>query len=145
MALTAIERRQRPDVVTTTGGRQGGGKTGAMAGLGAGAVLGGLAAAAVPGAAPAAIAMGAVGGAGAGSSLGGMLGEKVKPTQEASSAMQRRAVAQAPQQINGSEKIKEAIMALHEAPPDAQQQYAPQLVQGYLASLAKERNGAGSV
>jgi hypothetical protein len=140
MAINPVELRLRQETGTTTGARKGGGQFGTMAGLVGGAALGG-AAAAVPGAAPAAIAMGALGGAGGGSALGGMLGEKVKPSSEGTTAIDRRIQAQSTPQVSGSEKLRDSIMALHEAPPEIKQQYAQPLVSAYFASLAKERSG----
>jgi hypothetical protein len=110
-----------------------------MAGLAAGAALGGMAATG----GTAAIAMGAMGGAGAGASLGGLIGEKVKPTKEQSTAIDRRIAAGTPAQATGSQKLRDSIMALHEAPPEVRREYAQPLVSAYLTSLAKERSGGG--
>lgn len=141
MAIAPIELRQRPDQVRNTAAKKGFGEAGTLGGLGGGAALGGLAAAAVPGATPAAIAMGAVGGGATGASLGGLVGEKIKPTTQASTAVDRRIQAQSTPQVSGSEKLRDSIAALREAPPEVKQQYAQPLVSSYLAALAQERGG----
>ena len=142
MALQQVQQVAPQDVTKTTKARTGGGKFGTLAGLAAGAALG---AAAVPtGGTTAAIAMGGIGGAGGGAALGGLLGEKVRPGREASTAIDRRIQSQGPQMVHSetSEKLKQSLMALHQAPPEVKQQYAPTLVNAYLTSLGKD-NGTG--
>jgi hypothetical protein len=143
MAIKQVQQVGPQDVVKSTGGRKGGGKFGTMAGLATGAALGAVVAG-TGGAALPAIAMGGMTGAATGASLGGLIGEKIKPGREASTAIDRRIQAAGPQMVQSetSEKLKQSLMALHEAPPEVKSQYAPQLVNAYLKSLGND-NGTG--
>lgn len=140
MPINQLEFRAPQDRAIERRAKEGGGKFGTVAGLGAGAALGGMAAAAVPGAAPAAIAMGAVGGAGAGASLGGLVGEKVKPSTQGSTAIERRIVSQAPQP-SASQTLRDSLAALGQAPDPIKREYGPPLAQSYLAALKQEGGG----
>lgn len=88
--------------------------------------------------------MGAISGAGAGSALGGLLGERVRPGREASTAVERRLQGAGPQliQSEASHKLKDSLAALREAPVEAKREYARPLLSAYLASLAKDNGGA---
>jgi hypothetical protein len=117
--------------------RKGGGGIGQAIGGVVGGVAGGVAG--IPGG-PAAIAGGAIAGTAAGASVGGMIGERIKPTREGSSTAMQRRVMGTPQMMQSerTQKLRESILALHQQPPEVQQQYAPTLVQGYLKSLADD-------
>lgn len=130
-----------PDVEKSTSGRKSGGKFGTMAGLAAGAIGAGAVAATGGAALPAVIGAGAAGGM-TGASLGGLLGESIRPGREASTAIERRIQTQGPQPIksDASEKLRQSLVALHDAPPEVKSQYAPTLLNAYLMSVT----GAGN-
>jgi hypothetical protein len=123
--------------VQTSGGSSGSeglGKYGAIAGaLGAAAVVGsgGAAAPAVLGA------------AGSGAALGGLVGGVVDPGKQAESPMQRRLDSTEPQMLHSenSQRLRDSILALHQAPPEVQNQYAPTLLNAYLTSLHQDKVG----
>lgn len=139
MAQNAVQFIQRPEEVTTTKGKAGGGKWGQIAGTLGGAALGAAATVATGGAAAPAIAMGALGGAGAGGALGGGIGEIIKPTKEGSTAMERRMQAMGPQiqQSQHSQQLKQSLVALQSQPDHIKAQYAKPLVDAYMTSAAK--------
>jgi hypothetical protein len=116
-----------PEVVEKKG-KKGGGGFGQAAGAVVGGVVGGMATGGA----------GAIGGAAGGASLGAMVGEKIKPTVAGESAMARRAELAQPEMVqsSSSEKIKEALMALHSQPPEVKQEYAPPLLAAYLKANA---------
>jgi hypothetical protein len=142
MALQAANFIPAQDKVTTTKGRKGGGKWGTVAGLAAGAALGALTVGTGGAAAP--LAMAALSGGATGAGLGGMIGEAIRPTKEGSSSIERRLASLGPQMIQSdtSQKLRGSLMALHEAPPAAKQQYAQPLLSAYMTSLAKDNQRA---
>ncbi len=123
-------------------GHSGGGKFGTLGGLAAGAALGATVAA-TGGAALPAIALAGAGGAATGASLGGLLGEELDKTKQGTSAIERRLDSTAPQLIHSdrSETLKQSLMALHEAPQEIRDQYAPPLLDAYMTSLHQDNVG----
>jgi Sec-independent protein translocase protein TatA len=138
MAQNAVQFIQRPEEVTTTKGKSGGGKWGQIAGAVAGAALG-AAAAGATGGVGAPVAMAALSGAGAGGALGGSLGEIIKPTKEASTAIERRIQAQGPQmqQSQHAAQLKQSLAALQTQPDHIKAQYTKPLLDAYMTSAAK--------
>lgn len=135
MALQAVQTIAPQDKVKSSGGRKGGDKFGAIAGaIGAGAIVasGGAAAPAVLGA------------AGTGAALGGLAGGAIRPERQASTAIERRMQTQGPQLVHSetSEKLKNSLMALHEAPAVAKRQYAQPLLTAYMTSVAQDNQRA---
>lgn len=120
--------------------REGWGKRGQMAGAVVGGVIGGMAAGAASGGAGTAV--GAMGGAAAGASLGGMIGERLRPSREGQTAIERRAAA-APQMIQSeaAEKLKQSIAALSTQPQELQQQYMKPLIEAYAQSVGQKQGG----
>lgn len=139
MGQNAVQFIQRPEEVTTTKGKSGGGKWGQIAGTLGGAALGAAATVATGGAAAPAIAMGALGGAGAGGALGGSLGEIIKPTKEGSTAIERRMQAMGPQmqQNNHAAQLKQSLVALQSQPDNVKAQYTKPLVDAYMTTMSK--------
>lgn len=128
-----------PPSVTTPGkkAKSGGGQFGQAAGAVIGGVIGGVAGAAAGGvgAAP-----GALGGAAAGAGLGGALGNAIDPARGGQDAITRRLESQAPQiqHSQQSEALKQSLLSLQTQPPEIQKEYAPPLVQAYVASIARD-------
>ena len=139
MAITPVQYVQRPEEVSTTKGKAGGGKWGQIAGTLGGAVLGGAAIAATGGTAAPAVAMGALGGAATGGSLGGLLGESIKPTKEGTTAMERRMQTMGPQmtQSNHADTLKQSLVALQTQPDHLKAEYTKPLVNAYMTASAK--------
>lgn len=104
-----------------------------------GAVIGGVAGA-VAGSGWGSVA-GAAAGASSGASVGNMIGEGISPSKQGSTSIERRLSAGTPAPLTGSEKLKQSIMALHQAPEDVRREYAAPLVSSYLDALTKERTG----
>lgn len=139
--------------VETKEGSAGGsafGKIAPIAGaLGAAALIAGTGGAAAPvagasaGAAGGASAASILGGAGSGAALGGLLGNAVDRANPGTDPIQRRIDATQPQIVHSenSQKLRESIMALHQAPPEVQNQYAPTLLNAYLTSLHQDKVG----
>ncbi len=106
-----------------------------------GGIAGGVAGAATG---PAGATVGAIGGTAAGASLGNTLGEMIQPGRAGSTAIERRAQAPGPQMIQSesSQKLRDSLMALHEAPQQAKQQYAQPLLTAYMQSIANDNQRA---
>lgn len=138
MAISSVQYNPVQKAIETRE-KKGGGGIGQAAGLVAGAALAGGAAAATGGTALP-IAAAAMGGAGGGAALGGMLGEKISPSRQGSTAMDRRMSAAGPQLIQSepTKRLRESIMALNGQPDDIKQQYGPTLVNGFMSSLAQD-------
>ena len=117
-------------------GKSGGSKFGSIAGAAIGGTIGGLAAGAATGGMG--TAQGAMMGAGAGAGLGGMVGNLISPAKAAQEAMSRRVELSQPQmaQSESSQKLRQSILALHQAPQPVRDEYGPQLVNAYLTSLS---------
>jgi outer membrane lipoprotein SlyB len=122
----------------TSGGKKGGGRFGQAVGAVAGGVIGGMAAGAATGGAATGwgVAQGAMLGTAAGAGVGQALGEKVRPTVEATTAIERRAEAGQPQlmQSERTQKLKESIMALQSQPEAMRLELGKPLVAAYVKS-----------
>lgn len=128
MALQQVQQIAPVQRERGSSGRAGGGKWGALAGAAAaGAIVasGGAAAPAVLGA------------AGTGAALGGLGGDMLMPAKQGQSAIERRIETIGPKMIesNQAQKLKDSILALQDAPANVKQEYGPQLMNAYLASL----------
>jgi uncharacterized protein YcfJ len=137
MAISSVQMVGPQDEVKTTSGKSGGGKWGKAIGAVAGGVLGGAAAGTASGGA--ATAMGVAGGAALGASLGEQLGNAVVRPRAESTAIQRRIQTAGPQvvQSDRTAQLKQAVMALHQAPPAVQQEYGKPLVTAYMTQVAQ--------
>ncbi len=140
MALNAVQTVARPDDVSTSKGKSGGGKTGSMIGAAIGGTVGAIAGAGTP----ASIA-GGIGGAAGGAALGNTIGNWIDPAKEGSTAVTRRIQASGPQIFHSeqSDTLKQSLMALHTQPPAVQKEYAMPLTQAYLSSIAKDYGAGG--
>jgi uncharacterized protein YcfJ len=143
MALNSVQMIGPQDEVKKTGGKSGGGKWGKAIGGAAGGVAGGMAAATVSGGAGTAV--GATSGALAGAALGEAIGNGIAPPRQESTAINRRIQSQGPQMIQSDRtaQLKQAVAALHQAPPQIQQEYAKPLVAAYMQQVSQ--NGGGGV
>jgi outer membrane lipoprotein SlyB len=122
----------------TTGRKKGWGKEGALVGGAVGAVAGAMAGTGAGGPGAGTV-VGAMGGMAAGASAGQMLGEKLRPSSEGKTAIDRRVASQGPAvQNDASEKLKQSIVALQSAPPDVRAQYAKPLVDAYMTTVAQK-------
>jgi phage tail tape-measure protein len=119
--------------VTEKKAKKGGGAFGQAAGAVVGGAIGAAAGMATGGAAT---AQGALVGASAGGALGQTIGNMADPARSGSTAMARRAELAQPEMIQSDsrDKIKEALLALHQQPPEIKQEYAPVLLNAYLKS-----------
>jgi outer membrane lipoprotein SlyB len=137
MALNSVAMVGPQDEVKKTSGKSGGGKIGKVIGGTAGGIAGGMAGMATGG--PAGAAVGATGGALAGASLGEMIGNGISPARQESTAIQRRIQSQGPQMVQSDRtaQLKQAVMALHQAPPAVQQEYGKPLVTAYMTQVAQ--------
>jgi outer membrane lipoprotein SlyB len=131
MALKQVQQIGPAPEVTEKKAKKGWGEAvGGVMGV-AGAVAGGMAGAVTGG--PAGAVVGATGGASGSYSLGSMLGEKMKPSVQAQKdAIQRQAVAGPQMTSTHSDTLKQAVTALHQAPPDVQEAYADPLIKAYM-------------
>jgi len=130
MAIRGVQPVAAQDQVTDyKPARQGGGKAGQMVG----GFLGGIAG--IPGG-PA----GVMAGVATGSSLGGVVGNAISPEKAASTAIERRLQSAGPQVQSSpqTERLKQSVLALHQAPPDIKAEYAAPLVKAYMVSAAKD-------
>lgn len=125
--------------------REGGGKLGRDIGGVVGGVAGGVVGMASGG--PAGAAVGAMGGTVAGANFGSMIGERIKPTREEKTAIDRRVNSQAPQmmQSDSTEKLKQSIMALQSQPPEVRQEYMKPLIEAYAMQAKQNQGGNGGM
>lgn len=143
MAFNQVQYIGPKDKVTTTPGKRGGGKMGSVLGGAVGGVAGGVAGFATGG--PAGAVAGAMGGAAGGAALGERLGEMVSPSRAESSAMERKVGARGADVFHSaqSDKLRQSLMALNQAPPEVQEAYKAPLAQAYMTSVALDNPKPG--
>ena len=140
--LKQVQFAPRVETIAGSKGRESGSKWGQLGGAALGAGL--IAAGAIDGGVSIPAGVSLVGGT---AGLGGMAGGALDQGKAGKEAMQRRIETSEPQLLHSeaSEKLRQSLMALHEAPPEVRQQYAPQLMGAYMQSLHQDNDGFGGM